>query len=80
VIEVMNFTTKFIQAALAMSFPKIEELKHNRIKELLEIRSKIKEDPELVERWFDDEISKITAATTDSNSSIDLESMINKIK
>ncbi len=75
----MNFTSKFIQAALTMSFPNIEELKHNRIKELLEIKSKIKEDPEIVERWFDNEISKITTAT-ESNSSIDVESIINKIK
>jgi hypothetical protein len=79
VLDVMNFTSKFIQAALTMSFPKIEELKQNRIKELLEIKSKIKEDPEIVERWFDNEISKITT-TMENNSYTDIESIINKIK
>ena len=32
----MNFTSKFIEAALAISFSKVEEIKNNRIKELLE--------------------------------------------
>ena len=41
----MDFTSKFIQAAFAVSFSKVEEIKNNRIKELLEIKSKIKEDP-----------------------------------
>ena len=41
----MNFTSKFIEAALAISFSKVEEIKNNRIKELLEIRSKIKRGP-----------------------------------
>src|SRR5215211_9641 len=41
----MNFTSKFIQTALALSFSKVEEVKNNRIKELLEIKLKIKEDP-----------------------------------
>ena len=56
----MNFTSKFIQAALAISFSKVEEIKNNRIKELLEIKSKIKEDPIIVENWFDNEINKIS--------------------
>jgi hypothetical protein len=74
----MNFTSKFIQAALALSFSKVEEIKNNRIKELLEIKSKIKEDPIVVEKWFDNEINKITNVT--ENNSIDIESLINKIK
>jgi hypothetical protein len=74
----MNFTSKFIQAALALSFSKVEEIKNNRIKELLEIKSKIKEDPIVVENWFDNEINKITNVT--ENNSIDIESLINKIK
>ncbi len=75
----MNFTSKFIQAALALSFSKVEEIKNNRIKELLEIKSKIKEDPIVVENWFDNEINKIKNVT-ESNSSTDIESLINKIK
>lgn len=75
----MNFTSKFIQAALALSFSKVEEIKNNRIKELLEIKSKIKEDPIVVENWFDNEINKIINVT-ENNSSIDIESLINKIK
>lgn len=75
----MNFTSKFIQAALAISFSKVEEIKNNRIKELLEIKSKIKEDPTVVENWFDNEINKIINVI-ENNSSIDIESLINKIK
>ena len=75
----MNFTSKFIQAALALSFSKVEEFKDNRIKELLEMKSKIKEDPVIVENWFDNEINKIINVT-ENNSSIDIESLINKIK
>ena len=77
----MNFTSKFIETALAISFSKIEEVKNNRIKELLEIKSKIKEDPIFVENWFDKEINKIRKVTeNNSSSSIDIESLINKIK
>ncbi len=75
----MNFTSKFIQAAFAASFSKIEEIKNNRIKELLEIKSKIKEDPIAVENWFDNEINKISNVI-ENNSSNDIESLINKIK
>ena len=77
----MNFTSKFIQAALAISFSKVEEIKNNRIKELLEIKSKIKEDPVVVENWFDNEINKISnVMENNSSSSTDIESLINKIK
>ena len=75
----MNFTSKFIEAALAISFSKVEEIKNNRIKELLEIKSKIKEDPIVVENWFDNEINKILNVM-ENNSSNDIESLINKIK
>jgi hypothetical protein len=76
----MNFTSKFIQAAFAISFSQVEELKNNRIKELLEIKSKIKEDPVVVENWFDNEIDKISNVMENNSSSTDLESLINKIK
>ena len=76
----MNFTSKFIETALAISFSKVEEVKNNRIKELLEIKSKIKEDPVVVENWFDNEINKILNVIENNNSSIDIESLINKIK
>ena len=75
----MNFTSKFIEAALAISFSKVEAIKNNRIKELLEIKSKIKEDPIVVENWFDNEINKILNVIENNNSSIDIESLINKI-
>ena len=77
----MNFTSKFIQAAFAISFSKVEEIKNNRIKELLEIKSKIKEDPVVVENWFDNEINKISnVMENNSSSSTDIETLINKIK
>ncbi len=76
----MNFTSKFIEAALAISFSKVEEIKNNRTKELLEIKSKIKEDPVAVENWFDNEINKISNVMENNSSSTDIESLINKIK
>ncbi len=75
----MNFTSKFIEAALAISFSKVEEIKNNRIKELLEIKSKTRDDPIAVENWFDNEINKIINVTENS-ASFDIESLINKIK
>ncbi len=75
----MTFTSKFIEAALAISFPKIEEIKNNRIKELIEIKSKIKEDPTIVENWIDNEINKIINVT-ENNSSINIESLIKNLK
>jgi hypothetical protein len=76
----MNLTSKFIQAALALSFSRIEELKNNRIKELLEMKSKIKNDPIVVENWFDNEINKISNVMENNSSSTDIESLINKIQ
>ena len=76
----MNFTSKFIEAALAISFSKVDEIKNNRIKELLEIKSKIKEDPIAVENWFDNEIDKISNVMENNSSSTNIESLINKIK
>ena len=76
----MNFTSKFIEAALAISFSKVEEIKNNRTKELLEIKSKIKEDPIAVENWFDNEIDKISNVMENKSSSTDIESLINKIQ
>lgn len=76
----MNLTSKFLQAALALSFSRVEEIKNNRIKELLEMKSKIKNDPLVVENWFDNEINKIINVTGNSSDSTDLECIINKIK
>jgi hypothetical protein len=75
----MNLTSKFIQTAFALSFSKVEEIKNNRIKELFEMKSKIKKDPIVVENWFDNEINKIINLT-ENNSSIDIKSLINNIK
>jgi hypothetical protein len=81
----MKWTSKFIQAALALSFSRVKEIKNNRIKELLEMKSKIKNHPIVVpiviENWFNNEINKIINVTENSSDSIvDLESIINKIK
>jgi hypothetical protein len=76
----MNWASKFIQAALALSFSRVEEIKNNRIKELREMKSKIKNDPLVVENWFDNEINKIINVTENTDYSTDLESLIDKIK
>jgi hypothetical protein len=75
----MTLTSKFIEAAFAISFSKIEEIKNNRIKELIEMKLKIKEDPTIVENWFDNEINKIINVT-ENNSSINIESLIKNLK
>jgi hypothetical protein len=75
----MTLTSKFIEAAFAISFSKIEEIKNNRIKELIEMKLKIKEDPTIVESWFDNEINKIINVT-ENNSSINIESLIKNLK
>lgn len=76
----MNWASKFIQVALSLSFSRVEEIKNNRIKELREMKSKIKNDPLVVENWFDNEINKIINVTENSDYSTDLESIIDKIK
>lgn len=76
----MNWASKFIQVALALSFSRVEEIKNNRIKELREMKSKIKNDPLVVENWFDNEINKIINVTENNEYSTDLESIIDKIK
>ena len=76
----MNWASKFIQVALALSFSRVEEIKNNRIKELREMKSKIINDPLVVENWFDNEINKILNVTENSEYSTDLESIIDKIK
>ena len=75
----MNLTSKFIEAALALSFSKVEEIKNNRIRELLEIKSKIKKDPIIVEKWFDNEINKIINVT-ENYTSINIESLRKNLK
>ena len=44
------------------------------------MKSKIKNDPIVVENWFDKEINKIINLTENSSYSPDLESIIDKIK
>ena len=44
------------------------------------MKSKIKNDPLVVENWFDNEINKIINVTENSDYSTDLESLIDKIK
>jgi hypothetical protein len=44
------------------------------------MKSKIKNDPIVVENWFDKEINKIINLTENSSYSTDLESIIDKIK
>jgi hypothetical protein len=39
--------------------PKIEEMAEVRRKDLVEMKSKVRSDPEAVEKWFDAEIEKV---------------------
>jgi hypothetical protein len=62
---------KLIESAASAYMPKLEEMAEARRAELLEIRSKVRTNPEWVEIWLDKEIEKL--------SSIDIKDLMGKI-
>jgi hypothetical protein len=62
---------KLIESAASAYLPKLEEMAEARRAELLEIRSKVRTNPEWVEMWLDKEIEKL--------SSMDIKDLIGKI-
>ena len=62
---------KLIESAASAYMPKLEEMAEARRAELLEIRSKVRTNPEWVEMWLDKEIEKL--------SSVDIKDLMGKI-
>lgn len=62
---------KLIESAASAYMPKLEEMAEARRAELLEIRSKVRTNPEWVEIWLDKEIEKL--------SSMDIKDLMGKI-
>lgn len=62
---------KLIESAASAYMPKLEEMAEARRAELLEIRSKVRTNPEWVEMWLDKEIEKL--------SSMDIKDLMEKI-
>jgi hypothetical protein len=62
---------KLIESAASAYMPKLEEMTEARRAELLEIRSKVRTNPEWVEMWLDKEIEKL--------SSMDIKDLMGKI-
>jgi hypothetical protein len=60
-----------IESAASAYMPKLEEMAEARRAELLEIRSKVRTNPEWVEIWLDKEIEKL--------SSMDIKDLMGKI-
>ena len=52
---------KLLQNAVSAYMPKMESIRESRVAELTEIKSKIREEPEIVEKWFEKEIGKVTS-------------------
>jgi hypothetical protein len=62
---------KLMESATSAYLPKLEEMAETRKAELLEIKSKVRTDPDQVEAWFDKEMGKL--------SNMDIKDMMNKI-
>ena len=50
---------RLMESAANAYMPKIEEMAELRRKELAEIKSRIRSEPQAVEAWFDKEIDKV---------------------
>jgi hypothetical protein len=48
-----------MESAATAYMPKIEEMAETRRKELYEMKSRLRSEPEVVESWFDNEIAKV---------------------
>jgi hypothetical protein len=66
-----KLTDKLIESAASAYMPKLQEMAEARRAELLEIRSKVRTNPEWVEMWLDKEIEKL--------SSMDIKDLMGKI-
>jgi hypothetical protein len=54
-----KFMEKLMESAASAYLPRLEQMAETRKAELVEIKTKIRTDPEQVEAWFDREIEKL---------------------
>ena len=54
-----RFMDRLMESAASAYMPKIEEMAELRRKELVEIKSKVRTEPSVVEAWLDAEIEKV---------------------
>jgi hypothetical protein len=54
-----RFMDRLMESAASAYMPKIEEMAEQRRKELVEIKSKVRTEPSVVEAWLDAEIEKV---------------------
>ena len=54
-----NWMAKMMETAASAYMPKLESIAEERKAELSTMRSKIRSNPEDVERWFDQQIEKL---------------------
>ena len=63
---------RLMESAASAYMPKLEEIAEARRTELADMKSKVRDDPEQVEMWFDKEMEKL--------SNIDVGDMMGKLK
>ena len=66
-----KFMEKLIESAASAYMPRLEQMAENRRAELVEIKSKVRTNPEQVEEWFDKEIEKL--------GTVDIKDLMNKV-
>ena len=63
---------RLMESAASAYMPKLEEIAEARRAELADMKSKVRDDPEQVEMWFDKELKKL--------SNIDVGDMMGKLR
>ena len=66
-----KFMEKLIESAASAYMPRFEQMAEIRRAELVEIKSKVRTNPEQVEEWFDKEIEKL--------GTVDIKDLMNKV-
>ena len=66
-----KFVEKLMESAASAYMPRLEQMADNRRAELMEIKSKVRTNPEQVEEWFDKEIEKL--------GTMDIKDLMNKV-
>lgn len=54
-----KWTEKLMENAVSAYMPKLESIAEQKKTELLEMKSKVRTNPEQVEAWFEKEIAKL---------------------
>lgn len=66
-----KFMDKLMESAASAYLPRLEQIAEQRRAELIEMKSKVRTNPEQVEAWYDNEIEKL--------GNMDIKELMNKI-